>query len=161
MFGGISGGLLNDMHTFDFKTEKWTKESQKGSYEIMPDNKIPEEDKFGIDLRGKVLTNIPEKRFGHSLVPHKDMLILYGGEEKYNKKKKKRDMFNDLYIFRIKDNVWKKVHWREKVIYGRKHHASTIIGRSMVIHGGLIPSNNVVDEFLCLDVTTSKWSDVK
>ena len=70
-------------------------------------------------------------------------------------------MFNDLYIFRVKDNVWKKVHWREKVIYGRKHHASTIIGRSMVIHGGLIPSNNVVDEFLCLDVTTSKWSDVK
>ena len=31
----------------------------------------------------------------------------------------------------------------------------------MIIHGGLIHSNHVIDKFLCLDIATSKWSDVK
>ena len=78
MFGGISDGLLNDLHCYDFKAEKWTRENQKGSYEIVPDDKILEEDKFRIDLRSKVLTNIPEKRFKNCLVPYKNVLILYG-----------------------------------------------------------------------------------
>lgn len=161
MFGGIANSLYNDMYTFDFESLTWTKEEQKGCYELSKSNDaIPYEEKFGIDLRGKVLTPIPEKRFGHSLCVYKDSIILYGGEEKYNTKLHKRDLFNDLYYYHTNEKEWQKVHWREKVIYGRKYHASIVIGKQMLVHGGIIPSNKVTDEFVTLDVTHNVWSDV-
>ena len=86
MFGGISNSLMNDICIFDFHSLKWVKVDFKEPEEDQKNNDDTqnETDSYAIDLHGNIMNPVPEKRFAHSLVKYKNMLILYGGEEKFN-----------------------------------------------------------------------------
>ena len=163
MFGGISHCLHNDLNIFDFKSKKWIKEEVKDTYK---DDKNPKEKgainlkTIFVDIQGKITHPNPETRFGHSMVKFKNSFILYGGEEKYDTERKRRQLYNDVYYYHIQTNSWEKVPGRGKVIYGRKYHTATMIGKQMLVHGGINPFNKVIDETVCFDTTTLVWSDV-
>jgi hypothetical protein len=162
MFGGISYELMNDMHIFDFTTLKWKIDEVKAQEE----EKMPREEyqnetnQIPVDMQGKIINSMPEPRFGHSLVRYKNTLILYGGENKYDKERKKRELYIDVYYYHILANVWEKISWREKIIYGRKYHAAVVIGTNMIVQGGYNPSSQVIDEMIQFNLIDHKWRDV-
>ena len=71
----------------------------------------------------------------------------------------KREMFNDLYYYHITGSVWEKVPWREKLINGRKNHAYAMVGKNMLIHGGINPTSTIIDETVMFNIENNKWED--
>jgi hypothetical protein len=163
VFGGISHYLLNDLHLFDIHKLAWNSEEQKDNDEESITRGEDEQDnaQFAIDMQGRFINSVPDPRFGHSVVRYKDTLILYGGEENFDTERKKRKLFNDIYYYHIHAKLWEQVPWREKVVYGRKYHAAVMIGQNMLVHGGIKPSNNVIDEMILFNITNNKWTDVQ
>lgn len=162
LFGGISHSLLNDTNIFDFSKLSWTKEEIKEAEEesAAVDDNTEDLPQYAIDLQGKIVNPLPDGRFGHTLCKYRNILVLYGGEYKYNTLQHKRDLFNDVYFYHVAGNIWEKIPWREKILYGRKYHTATMIGKHMFVHGGVNPNSHVIDEPVIFDVSTSKWRDV-
>ena len=116
MFGGISNILMNDICFFDFQTLKWNKVDFKDTEEEQKtnDDTQNETDTYAIDLQGKIINPVPEKRFAHSLVRYKNLLILYGGEEKFNFSRKKREKCSMTFTIIIPMEVYGKRYHGEK-----------------------------------------------
>ena len=81
--------------------------------------------------------NLFETRFGHSAVTLENSIYIYGGEEKYHSLNKKRNLFNDVYKFDTLKMSWKGVKWSDMALSKRKHHASWVVGDTIIFHGGL------------------------
>ena len=147
---------------WDIEEPKWIEEEK-----LLKEEKVlKEEDQYDntdipMDMHGKIINSIPEPRFGHSIVAYQNTLILFGGENKYYADRKKRELYIDIYYYHILGNVWEKINWREKIIYGRKYHAAVIIGTNMIVHGGYNQSSIVIESMDSFSLTDHKWRDTE
>ncbi len=92
-----------------------------------------------------------EPRYGHTAKNFKGGMIIFGGASKYNDMIKMRCCMNDLRLYKpgiyiyiyiytymyIEIKEWKYLKTTGDVIESRRNHACEILGRSLIIHGGL------------------------
>ena len=65
LYGGLGTDLINDVHEYHVKKNKWTK---------IKNNKVPP----------------PSGRFGHSTALNKNQVLIHGGQIDYNNRLKQR-----------------------------------------------------------------------
>lgn len=145
LFAGISHKLCNDLRIFDIETLEWRPESSE-----------EEKDENGSQM---LILNcadiIPEARFGHTLLRDGSTLILYGGENKYDKIRKRRELFIGIHKYDLRIQKWVQASSKESIIEGRKHHAAAIMGKLMIVHGGYNCANKIIDEMAYYHISES------
>jgi N-acetylneuraminic acid mutarotase len=149
------GDYFNDMHCYDPAKKVWAKVALDGDkLPEITDHTIVSFKKYLLIFGGsngrekfnslyKIDTSnlniklmeeygeIPIPRFGHTAVVYKNSLYVFGGWNGY-------ETLDDLYQYSFISNFW----YLEKISYGvkppsRYRHASTTIGESMFIFGGI------------------------
>jgi hypothetical protein len=160
LFGGLSSNISTDLWNYDTIRNSWKK--------IKYSNEI----KFNA-------------KYGHSTVLYNECLYFLGGNLNINKIKYPME---DILMFNLKTNSMKILNFNKENLKKKKYffkvplrrnHISELIGWNLVVHGGIDiekeylnhdnfdmfhinngPSNhnNVLCDFMMLDLNLLKWS---
>ncbi|KAL4466060.1 hypothetical protein ABPG74_004297 [Tetrahymena malaccensis] len=137
LFGGVGKELYNTIVELDLETFKWqeVKTSQMNG-------------------------NIPSARFGHSCNLYKKNLIFFGGEYRQTQNQIKfRDCLLDVYSYNLETRTWKYITCTGGPLQPRRNHASCIIGRNLLVHGGVNNKDQSLRDMWFLDLGTQTWSE--
>ena len=53
---------------------------------------------------------------------------------------------------------WKTIHAGGEWLDFRRNHSAVIVGKYMMIHGGINNKNSYLNDYFNLDLTSLKWS---
>ena len=133
MFGGYNAQkrYLNDFWCFDIKSKIWK----------------------------EIITNTddykPTQCFGLNSVIYKHYVVIFGGKFRMSNKV---ICYNDLYIYNILSNEWRKIECQNKPD-NRRYHGMAICNGKLVINGGLNMKNIVLGDLHCIDMNKVIKSD--
>lgn len=89
LFGGIGSQRFDYFNEYDLVQQRWNKHQ--------PNN--------------ETYTELPMKRFGHSMVNYGDYFILFGGCGNFSEKTKMHESFNDVRVFDVRSKLWEKLEY--------------------------------------------------
>eukprot|EP01124_Arcella_intermedia_P027992 TRINITY_DN5595_c0_g1_i6.p1 TRINITY_DN5595_c0_g1~~TRINITY_DN5595_c0_g1_i6.p1 ORF type:complete len:864 (+),score=241.90 TRINITY_DN5595_c0_g1_i6:45-2636(+) len=137
VFGGYDNatGLSNDLYSFNINTNTWTlcKDSNQEK---------------------------PAARYGHYaaliLFHKKPFLVVFGGRGP------KSIVYNDLWLYNIKDNVWKEVVVNGKGPSGRYGFAAFLNHNQLIIFGGFDGKAEVFNDMWSINLKseTPQWREI-
>ena len=84
VYGGIGSKRFDYFNIYNMNSAKWDK--------VYPKNAVK--------------TDLPAKRFGHTMCSYKNLLILFGGCGMFSEKTKMHENFKDIRIFDINTFEW-------------------------------------------------------
>ena len=112
LFGGLNSEKMNDITIFDLRSWKWS------------------------SINFEIEDYVPETRYGHTAINYNSQIIIYGGYRRYITSFKVRDTYGDIVIFDTDSLKWDRPLCSGISTF-RRHHTACIIGRHMIVHGGL------------------------
>ena len=104
---------------------------------------------------------MPGPRFGHIIAACQNKIYIFGGEAKYSNTRRKREMYNDIYEFDTLTSSYRQIEITDILPSGRKHHAACMLGKDIIIHGGIDQSGQIINELLMFDTVNHKWNKVQ
>ena len=135
-FGGLNAKMLNDVNILDFRTWKW-----------MP---------VKFDLKEYV----PEPRYGHIAVSYKTYVVIHGGYRRFLASLKARDAYGDVAYFNTDTLKWDKPVCQGITTF-RRHHTAAVVGKTMIIHGGLDEKSQLLSSVFSFNLQKYEWKEVK
>ena len=102
----------------------------------------------------KPVSNVIEKRCGHTGVIYKSKLIIFGGRYLDN------TALADVDIYNIEQNYWEMNNYNT-IIYLklRRNHVACLVGQQMFVHGGIDEYGDYLDDSYLLSLgNTYRWS---
>ena len=133
LIGGSSRGILNDLWVLYSLNPQWTKAAPHG-----PD---------------------PEPRMGHSIVEYQHNLLVFGGVTSFNPGGL-RSCLNTVKMLKTDTMEWRQVDTQGISVTMRRYHSAAIVGKHMVVYGGLSEKNVFLDDLLTLNLVSMKWKKV-
>jgi hypothetical protein len=127
LFGGISNKKHGDMAVFDFQYENWKK----------------------IDSTG----DKPCARNNHTAVSYRKMIYVFGGEKLYDEHTHTRECLSDIKAFNTETLEWKTLKTSGDGIEGRRGHACVVVGKNMLIFGGINSKGYYLDSLYHFDMS--------
>ena len=97
---------------------------------------------------------LPENRKFHSLIEYNGYLILFGGIND------SKILFNDIYLFIIKSNIWIKPKIIGNSPNPRYKHSSILYNNKMIIFGGR-NELTIFNDLWIFDLSLSNWTEIK
>ena len=102
--------------------------------------------------------DVPDQgRFSHSADVYNKNILIFGGETGYNERVKIRCCLNDVRIFNTEKCEWKYIKTSGEVIEARRNFDSVVIGKSLVVYGGVNDYGRYLNELWELNLATLKW----
>jgi len=95
------------------------------------------------------------KRFGHAACEWNNKILVIGGARKFIKEYKKRECLDDGYIYNPYTNQWTMMKWKG-VFYARRYHTACIVGKHLLIQGGIDSLEKYQGDVMALNIDTSK-----
>jgi len=153
LFGGLGRGLLSAL-----------------SYFYITANGI------NLILKIGLLINVPveegneqRKRYGHTASAWEGMLVVVGGSKRFNKTAKIRECLVDVQVYDPNISQWTELQCAG--LEPRRHHVACVVGRYLVVHGGVSTFGNYLNSMAGLLLgkdpgkdwkqKTYKWFDIK
>ena len=132
LFGGFGKCPLNDLYQLDLKSAKW-------------------------ELVSLRKPKRPCERYGHTAVNYQGMLIIFGGEQKYNPEIKMRETLCDLWMYSTTYNEFKMLSMGNKILCEpRKDHVMAIVGSHIFVQGGIDSKGHLIDSPIYYDLCNSR-----
>jgi hypothetical protein len=128
LYGGKGSSVFGDLATYCTTEHEWSS--------ITPLNQNP-----------------PPTRFGHSLNGYNQKLYIFGGRLDF----KVITPTNELLIFNLATNFFEPVKQFENPPKPRFYHASCMIGRFLIVSGGLDKFGQPMNDLLGLDLVKMEW----
>lgn len=94
--------------------------------------------------------NEPPGKLGHSAVPYNSQLFIFGGSSTHKRKCSKK-----LYSLSLKERRWTLLTPLASPT-GRRNHAACIVGKTMVLYGGVDSSSHILSDLHILDLPTQQ-----
>lgn len=63
-----------------------------------------------------------------------------------------KDCLMEIYFYNLETNTWKFINCGGGPLQPRKNHASAILGRNLIIHGGLNSKDTILRDMWTLDL---------
>lgn len=105
----------------------------------------------------------PNYCYGHSLdLYQQNTLVLFGGQRKFDMFiPKHKQLRNEVWTLNLSENMWK-----ERTTYGievsqRQHHATTVLGKYLIVHGGMDHKDNCLKDIYYLNLEKYKWKNLR
>ncbi|CAG9321103.1 unnamed protein product [Blepharisma stoltei] len=102
-------------------------------------------------------TNLPKPREGHSMIPYKQQLIVFGGCEGGEGE---TEPYNDVWVLDINTKSWDEYKTTGAKPTGRDGHAAGVIRSQMIIYGGS-GSQGLLDDIFSMNLNTFEWKSLK
>ena len=99
---------------------------------------------------------IPKPRFAHSASVFNSDIIIFGGSILYNKLTKSRQCYNDMFAFHSDTSRWEEIKCGGVALEPRRNHVSCIIGRNLLIHGGVDEHGNYLSDLMMTTLNKQK-----
>ena len=90
----------------------------------------------------------------HSTILYKNRFaVVFGGMGRYNKSRKARDCYNSIFLVDLINKNTKnlKMH-NEDSVEPRRCHSATLLGRYMIVFGGINTKKDFLNDFVYLDL---------
>lgn len=142
MYGGMGVRNQEELYEADVKKGKWTCKIAKIQWRK-------------IQLHGDYARGGYYARFDHVAVIYRNNMFVFGGEivqEKPPGGIRTRDIVNEGRGFNLTNGEC-KTYRSLGMIEARKAHASTLIGKYMIVHGGISIRNQCLADLNILDVS--------
>lgn len=133
LVGGISRDINQDVNVFSPFTRDWEKLKTSG---------------------------INEPRFGHSAIEHRNQLVVFGGGTNFNSNHRLRECINGVRKLSIHPPQWVYVKTAGTYISARKGHAAAIIGKHLLVSGGLNDKQHVLHDTAIFNLQKLTWNSV-
>ncbi|KAL4478030.1 hypothetical protein ABPG72_013469 [Tetrahymena utriculariae] len=138
LFGGLGQDIFNQVEVLDLEQNlKWQKLDHNSTK-----------------------NNTPVVRFGHSMNYYKGSLIVFGGETHFNTSFKQKQCLCDIFALNIDQKKWAQINVAGDIPQGRRGHASCIVGRWLIIHGGSNFRDFTLSDVWAFDLGTSSWQEI-
>ncbi|CAD8055403.1 unnamed protein product [Paramecium sonneborni] len=100
-------------------------------------------------------------RSNHSAAIYKNFMIIFGGDvhQISNNKRISSEITCDIKIINLITNEL-KVLKQTGIIPPRKSHIAEVIGRSMIVHGGIDIKGQYLRDIIAFDLLTQRWNQV-
>lgn len=101
-----------------------------------------------------------EARYGHSMSENRSELVIFGGALSANPKTQIRECFNTVRVLEPKGRgevVWSQLTTRGHIVEMRRYHSGSVVGRHLLVVGGMNQKNKVLDDCALLDLKTGIW----
>lgn len=95
----------------------------------------------------------------HSTILYKNrFVVVFGGMGQYNKSRKSRDCFNSIFLVDLHNKGIRslKMH-NEDSVEPRRCHTATLLGRYMIVIGGINAKKEHLSDFVYLDLKELRW----
>ena len=112
-------------------------------------------------IRGEAWGVDPEPRMGHSAVSHNSQIVVFGGVTTFNRGTQSRGCLNTVKILRTEGMEWKQVDTAGECVVMRRYHSASMVGKHMLVYGGLSEKNAVLGDLLVLSMENYHWNEVK
>jgi host cell factor len=132
-----------------------------GHYLESEDNLVCTNETWALDLNAlqwrqlRCRGDLPAPRYGHSANLAGSRMFVLGGRGTDG------EIFRDMYCLELKTMTWELVMPITKGPAARMFHASTLVGRKLVIHGGWDGESACLDDIWIFDTETSAWMKPK
>ncbi|EAR90836.2 kelch motif protein (macronuclear) [Tetrahymena thermophila SB210] len=133
LYGGLGMEVLNDLCLFNIQQNEWQPLQQRGEYP-------------------------KDGRFGHSLDIYKKQLIMFGGEKKCAPTSKLKELVNEVRVMNLETLEWKILRNSGDMIESRRDHVSSVVGKNLLIHGG-ISQKSYCNDMFHLDLQHNRWQE--
>jgi hypothetical protein len=102
-----------------------------------------------------------EPRMGHSAVNYQGQILLFGGETAFNRTSQLRECLNTVKCLKADTVEWLPVLASGSAVVMRRYHSAAIVGKHMVIYGGLSEKNVYLGDCMVLNLESWKWKSVE
>ena len=152
VFGGFSkGAFSNEIYIYNINENSW---NQPLTHEN--DNEILEEGGGAMIANTGEDISIPDPRINHSQVTVNTSIVIYGGVDKDGV------CFNDIWIYDLVSNYWKKVEINGEIPKARQGHSALLVdGDQILFFGGKIANIFEVNEIWKFDLITNRFTLVQ
>lgn len=100
----------------------------------------------------------PKGRIGHTACAYKNKMVVFGGWAHYSQRMGIRRCFRKVYILRIKQGSWYSRVGSGDVPKPRRCHMSAILGRSLIVYGGLDSMSKRLRSCFIYDLKDQAWT---
>ncbi|KRX07512.1 hypothetical protein PPERSA_11061 [Pseudocohnilembus persalinus] len=145
LYGGISSDVFKDVehlqiNKFGNKLISWKK------LEIQNDDR----------------NQSPQFLSGHTINFYNGNLVVFGGEKKLNLANPKyKEVQNDVWLLNLQKKIWQKQEIKSAQIHPRRHHTACIMGKYLVIYGGLDKKQEFLSDISYYNFEKSTWKNLK
>ena len=148
VFGGFSkGAFTNNVYTYDIIENSW-----RNNDKLESDNEILEEGAEMPNPSSQESTILPEPRVNHSQVTINTSIVIYGGVDKDG------NCFDDLWMYDLITNGWKKIQVNGEIPKARQGHTALLVDNDQILFfGGKIANIFEVNELWKFDMSTNRF----
>ena len=135
LYGGASRSIYNDLWVLHSLYPRWVKTQPQG---------LP-----------------VERRMGHSLVQYQSSLVTFGGVTAYNRGSQHRECLNSVKTLHTESLQWSNIEPSGLLVSMRRYHCAAMVGKHMLIQGGLSEKNSFLSDAAVLNMRAMKWKTVE
>mmetsp|Transcript_7608 Transcript_7608/g.14298 ORF Transcript_7608/g.14298 Transcript_7608/m.14298 type:complete len:620 (+) Transcript_7608:6168-8027(+) len=99
----------------------------------------------------------PKGRIGHTACPYKNKMVVFGGWAHYSQRMGIRRCFRKVYILRLKQGSWYSRIGSGDPPRPRRCHMASVLGRSLIIFGGLDEMSKRLRSTYVYDLKEQNW----
>lgn len=135
LYGGASRSIYNDLWVLHSLYPRWVKTQPQG---------LP-----------------AESRMGHSLLQYQASLVTFGGVTAYNRGSQHRECLNSVKILQTEGLQWTHVEPSGVLVSMRRYHCAAMVGKHMLVQGGLSDKNSFLSDAAVLNMRSMKWKTLE
>ena len=137
LFGGQAGDRLSDLRSFNYEKLTWKPICTFKELEA------------------------PEARDGHTALPYKNFLVVYGGAGGYNNILHTRTCSPLVHLLDLQSLNWKVFRPEGRTPEPRRNHSAAIVGCSMIVYGGINNNSDTLADLHLVNLEQMQWTPVR
>eukprot|EP00359_Climacostomum_virens_P005962 CAMPEP_0204906538 /NCGR_PEP_ID=MMETSP1397-20131031/6030_1 /ASSEMBLY_ACC=CAM_ASM_000891 /TAXON_ID=49980 /ORGANISM="Climacostomum Climacostomum virens, Strain Stock W-24" /LENGTH=488 /DNA_ID=CAMNT_0052075535 /DNA_START=1195 /DNA_END=2661 /DNA_ORIENTATION=+ len=102
----------------------------------------------------------PEARLGHTAIDCEEGLLVFGGLTQFSSETKMRECLNTQKIL-TPNFQWKYLKATGNFVVMRRYHCAVMVGKYMLVFGGLSERNKVLGDLASLNLNKLKWKTLE
>ncbi|CAD8082197.1 unnamed protein product [Paramecium sonneborni] len=153
IFGGIGSEVMGDLIEYEIQTGKFQEIKQNGDIPLNRYGHCLHSIGYPINLS----TQFSYDNQQYSQINGKQ-LIMYGGEMQYNAALRLRENLSDTRIFDLETQTWQLLKPNiENIPESRRSFGSCIVGKGLLVMGGIRSRFSVFNDIHYLNLNLCKW----
>lgn len=102
-----------------------------------------------------------KKRYGHATAMWENKLVIVGGSKMYCKETKRRECLSDIILYNPSNEEWVTIRADGAAFTPRRHHAACVVGRHLVVYGGMDGSQSYLSDLLAINLLVKPSEKLK
>ena len=100
-------------------------------------------------------------RHGHTACEYNRTLVIFGGEQQFNKTLRLRECLNDVQMFIPETKEWRFIKTQNHLVPARRYHTAAVYERFMYIYGGISNEGGYMRDIWALNLSKFLCNDFK